>query len=283
MSTTGLTAIGTRDKSVGWYDDPITSVEEPVRDLLETYSHVPADQVVSRCVQMRDQVWEVFPWPCVGQFRFVDLSLSRKESYTRILSALSGAAGSARFLDVGCCFAQDLRKLVHDGANSANLYGLEKQAEFIDLAFDFFGDRDSFQGKFVAADIFDRENETIKAVQEDGGFNFVQLGMILHIWDMEGQIKACERVVELLAPKPGSLIVGQSVGHTTGIETPGKSGKIFKQSAETFKAMWEEVGRRTGTQWEVRAEIDAGLGIGEKRRAWDDPDTRRLTFEVERL
>jgi SAM-dependent methyltransferase len=231
----------------------------------------------------RDQVWEVFPWPCVGQFRFVDLSLSRKASYARILAALTGPTGSSRFLDVGCCFAQDLRKLVHDGANSANLYGLEKQAEFIDLAFDFFGDRDSFQGKFIAADIFDRENEIIKAVQEDGGFNFVQLGMILHIWDMEGQIKACERVVELLAPKPGSLIVGQSVGHITGIETPGKSGKIFKQSAETFKTMWEEVGRRTGTRWEVRAEIDAGLGIGEKKRAWDDPDTRRLNFEVERL
>jgi hypothetical protein len=29
--------------------------------------------------------------------------------------------------------------------------------------------------------------------------------------------------------------------------------------------------------------LDAGLGIGQQKRRWDDPDTRRLTFEVERL
>ncbi len=52
MSANGLTSIGSRDKSVGWYDAPITTVEEPVRDLLETYSHVPPGEVVSRCVEM---------------------------------------------------------------------------------------------------------------------------------------------------------------------------------------------------------------------------------------
>jgi len=111
----------------------------------------------------------------------------------------------------------------------------------------------------------------------------VQLGMILHIWDLQGQIKACERVVELLSLKPGSLVVGQSVGHATGVEVPGRNGNIFKHGAETFKTMWDEVGRRTGTKWNVQASIDAGLGIGERKREWDDPNTRRLTFEIKRL
>lgn len=44
-------AIGSKDRSVGWYDPPITSVEGPIRDLLENYSHVPSDEVISRIVE----------------------------------------------------------------------------------------------------------------------------------------------------------------------------------------------------------------------------------------
>lgn len=31
----------------------------------------------------------------------------------------------ARYLDVGCCLGQDIRKLVADGVPSAHLYGVE--------------------------------------------------------------------------------------------------------------------------------------------------------------
>lgn len=108
--------------------------------------------------------------------------------------------------------------------------------------------------------------------------------MVLHIWDLEGQIAACERVAELLRPENGVLVVGQSVGSVKAKEFPGRGGKmIYKHDAETFAAMWEEVGRRTGTKWEVRASLDQGLGIEEQNRNWDEPTTRRLFFEVERL
>lgn len=43
--------IGSKDRSVGWYDPPITTVEGPIRDLLENYSHIPADDVVSRITE----------------------------------------------------------------------------------------------------------------------------------------------------------------------------------------------------------------------------------------
>jgi len=44
--------IGTRAKTVGWYDAPITSVVEPVRDLLEVYAKFPPGEVVPRTVEM---------------------------------------------------------------------------------------------------------------------------------------------------------------------------------------------------------------------------------------
>ncbi|KAB5550009.1 hypothetical protein GE09DRAFT_1128660 [Coniochaeta sp. 2T2.1] len=273
-------AIGSKEKTVGWYDPPITSVSGPIRDLLENYSHIPADEVVPRIVETRDKIWDVFPWPCVGQFRFLDLSLSRQLSYPRILSLLQ-QSDPVRLLDVGCCFAQDLRKLVRDGAPSSSLYGLEIQSEFISLGYDFFADRETFGGRFIAADLLDRANREVKELE--GTFGVVQLGMVLHIWDLEGQTRACERVVELLKDEKGVLVVGQSVGNVEGKEFPARGRMIFKHDVETFGKMWDEVGRRTGTSWVVRARLDEGLGIDERKRNWDEPSTRRLSFEVERV
>lgn len=207
----------------------------------------------------------------------MDLSLHQQPSYPRILAALQG---SATLLDIGCCIAQDLRKLVHDGARSDNLVGLEVTPGLFDIAFDFFNDHDTFQGEFINADLFDRTNTALIPMR--GTFSFVHLGMVLHTWDLEAQARACARVVEFLKPEPGVLVVGQAVGHLHAQET-GDKKKIFRHNRESFQALWDDVGRQTGTSWEVRAELDEGLGIGEKARSWDDPDTRRLRFEVERL
>ncbi|KAK3366456.1 hypothetical protein B0H63DRAFT_536509 [Podospora didyma] len=86
-----------------------------------------------------------------------------------------------------------------------------------------------------------------------GTFGVVQLGMVLHIWDLEGQTKACERVVELLRAEKSVLVVGQRIGNLVGNEFPARGTTIFKHDAETFAIMWEEVGRRTGTESVVRA------------------------------
>lgn len=205
--------------------------------------------------------------------------MSRHERYPSILAAVKGGT---RFLDVGCCFAQDIRKLVYDGAPAENLWGLEVQEEFITLAHDFFHDgQGRHRGHFVAADLLDRANPELAAAQ--GTFGIIQLGMILHTWDRQGQLNACRRVIELLSSEPGSLIIGQSVGHLDGVESPGRGGKfIFKQNAETFRSMWEELSRETGTSWHVQTRLDDGLGIGQQKRKWDDPKTRRLVFSVVR-
>lgn len=293
--TMGTHQIGSKSKEVGWYDNSVTEVDNSVRDLLENYSGYASDEVVPlvnetvsashrpviACTDsiQRDKIWDVFPWPCVGQFRFLDLSLSRHQRYPAILAAVKRGA---RFLDVGCCFAQDIRKMVHDGASGENLWGLDKQEEFIALAHDFFRDETRLSSRFIVGDLLDCKNEELLAAQ--GTFGIVQLGMILHTWDRQGQLDACRRIIELLSSEPGSLIIGQSVGHLDGIDSPGRGGKyIFKHNAETFRQMWNELGRETGTSWHVDASLDEGLGISQKNRAWDDPRTRRLVFSVVRL
>jgi SAM-dependent methyltransferase len=202
----------------------------------------------------------------------------RSRSYQEILSRLKNGAC---LLDIGCCFAQDLRKAAHDGAPSANLYGAELMPAFIDLSYDLFLDKDKFAAHFMQADIFDEEGP-LKELE--GKMDIIQVSLFLHLFDLEGQTKACEKLVRILRQEKGVLVTGQQVGSTVPMQLPPETGsQMYKQNVESFEKMWEEVGRRTGTEWKVTAHLDAGLGIEQNKRTWDDSSTRRLVFEVERI
>ena len=44
--------VGSKSKDVAWYFPPITAVSEPVRDLLENYSHYTPDEVIPRILEI---------------------------------------------------------------------------------------------------------------------------------------------------------------------------------------------------------------------------------------
>jgi hypothetical protein len=174
-----------------------------------------------------------------------------------------------------------MRKLVHDGAPSTNLYGAELKPEFISLGYELFLDKDTFGAHFMQADLFEDGGALEKL---KGKMDIVQAGLFLHLFDLEGQMEACERIVALLKQEKGVLILGQQIGATESHQMPKESGsKMYKHNADSFEKMWQEVGRRTGTEWKVTAWLDGWLGVDMKKRLWDDPSTRRLVFELERI
>jgi 2-polyprenyl-3-methyl-5-hydroxy-6-metoxy-1,4-benzoquinol methylase len=235
----------------------------------------------SQHTQQRDKAWEVYAYPCIGQFRFLNLSLYKQPSYGRMLECLK--AGEARYLDVGCCLGQDMRKLVFDGAPASSLYGVELEAPFIDLGYDLFRDRNTLKAEFMQGDILDVDDSSeLKALQ--GTVDFVHLGMVLHIFDCDKQRKLLEACVSMLKPEAGCLIVGQAVGDVQGVAGPGQNGETsFKHSCESFRRIWNEIEELTGIRFGCRPSMDQGLGIREAKRTWDVSTTRRLSFEVERL
>ncbi|KAK3896807.1 hypothetical protein C8A05DRAFT_48312 [Staphylotrichum tortipilum] len=270
--------LGSKSKDVVWYRPAIPVLSEPVQDLLENYSHYAHDEVITRVLEIRDQMWDIFPWPCVGCFTFLDLSLSQHDDYASILDRLKHGA---IFLDVGCCIAQDLRKLVHDGALAKNLFGLEPQADFLSLATHFFRDGDRLPAEqFIHSDFMDRGNVRLRELE--GKVDIIQLGLVLHLWDWDEQIEACKRVVELLRSESESVIVGQTVGNLAGMKAPIVPGKIgFHHNVETFMKMWREVGRATGTKWDVQANLDEESGPDAIR--WGDARWKVLAFTIQRL
>ncbi|ROV90055.1 hypothetical protein VSDG_08374 [Cytospora chrysosperma] len=271
--------IGSKDKRVGWYDKLFPGVTPDARELLEGYAHVPGAEVDKYVLEMRDKAWDVYPYPCIGQFRFLNLSLHKQPSYPSMVQRLQQGA---TYLDIGCCLGQDIRKLVADGAPSENLYGAELMGDFIQLGYDLFRDKETLKTHFMQADILD-PNSQLQSLR--GTLDFIHLGMILHVFSWEEQRELLETCIQILKPQAGVLILGQSVGHAEGEASPGRhsGGLSFKHSDESFRRMWGEISERTGIKFDCRAALDEGLGVAAGKRKWDVADARRLVFEVERL
>jgi len=205
--------------------------------------------------------------------------INQHPSYKRVVNAVQNGA---RYLDIGSCFGQDLRKLISDGVPTDNTFVIEKEQGFLSAATDFFGDADRPPAKFICADVLDTSNADMNALL--GTVDIIHVSMVLHVWDWNDQIRACERMVAFLKPQKGSLILGRLVGRLTACHWRGPAGKpMFKHNVESFHKLWAEVGRRTGTEWEVRAEFAGAFGSQNGGQHWEDPATRRLMFEVERL
>lgn len=245
-------------------------------------------------MSQRNKAWEVHHYPCLGQFRFLELNLSSRPSgdlYARLLSTLrSVPPSSPAFLDVGACLGQDVRKLIHDGAPPATVAGAELSPTFIRLGYELF--RDSpVDVAMVQADILtplgeDGSASTLGSFR--GQLRVVQLGMILHLFTWEEQLNAFENTIALLRDEPGVLIIGQATGNLDGVVTQtlsvgGANKETCKHNVESFKRLIKEVESQTGTQWDVKAELDEGLSVHDGKRTWDDPNTRRLLFELERV
>lgn len=216
------------------------------------------------------------PYPCIGTFLFLDLSIARSKRYSELVTRIQGGH---KLLDVGCCFAQDLRKLVHDGAPSENLWGTDIMGGFFDLGYDLFLDKNTLRSTFLAADALDPESSLN---QLDGQIDIIYAGFFFHLFEWEQQVRIAERLIGILKPVPGSLILGKQVGKTiadTKIVPLKGAGGVWRHNAESFARMWNEAGERTGTKWVVHTDL---IDEGVSKEAWRKLNTQWVTFEIER-
>jgi hypothetical protein len=229
--------------------------------------------------------------------------------YKQILDRVKGGE---KFLDFGCCFGQEVRKLVctchptlsfsfhtphriaqaYDGAPPENLYGTDLRQEFIDLGYDLFQDRETLKSTFIAADAFDPQSPL---KQLNGRMSIVYAGSFFHLFDWDGQFAMAKRVVELLKPEPGGMLLGRQVGNFNPGEyvRDGQDGekRRWRHDPRTWKEMWELVGKETGTKWDVHVEMEdwkfakgelgiVGTKLLEQR---GEPGTGILRFVVRKL
>ncbi|KAI0104981.1 hypothetical protein GGR51DRAFT_200211 [Nemania sp. FL0031] len=281
-------AVGVGGVSAGGrYMHRLPADVESMRALLEGYSGIPTQDVDRHVYQMRDRLWDVYPYACVGRFRFASLEFASDAYYQMALFKLlqaqtesdNGEGNETRLLDVGCCVGQVLRKLAFDGVDSSRLYGTDIEPRFIDIGYDLFRDRRKFRGRFVVGDLLKPDptstSTSIASSSSDalevlnGTMTLIHATSFFHLFTWADQVRAAVRMVRLLrADRDDVMIFGRQVG-TLSPRDNGKAGsdKVYLHNGASWQKLWDEVGERTGTRWravmEPTEKIEMGSGAVE--------------------
>ncbi|KAF2104221.1 hypothetical protein NA57DRAFT_70438 [Rhizodiscina lignyota] len=187
-------------------DAPTTAKLAEARKLLEVYSRVKSEEVLPHVIAIRNKAWKIDPFPCIGQFNFLDLSVSRSPFYPEVLERVKHGH---KLLDLGCCLGCEIRAFVADGAPSENLYGSDINSHFLALGYDLFLDKSTLKSTFIAADLFASPSPLDSL---NGQMNIVYAASVIHLFDRPGQKKVVQRITQLLVTEPDSICLGRQVG-----------------------------------------------------------------------
>jgi SAM-dependent methyltransferase len=253
--------LSTEDQKVAhdsqFYSNSNPTIPNDFAVLLEAYSSIPRGSAqVSHIKSLRDEAYKVHHYPCLGLYRFLNLSLSTHPLYkSYVLPLLKSPPKDASdvefrpiFLDFGTCLGQDLRKLIYDGASPTLLYGCDVLPAFITLGYDLFRDREIFPPThFLApADAFDTSSDNTLATL-DGRCAIVHVSAVFHLFNYPDQVLLAKRIVKLLQPRPGSLILGHQNANKNCGEYPSRPGHrsetLFRHNEVSWQGLWERVGR----------------------------------------
>ncbi|CAG8955049.1 hypothetical protein HYFRA_00007063 [Hymenoscyphus fraxineus] len=297
---------GARSTNLPWYVASLDNkLGERTRKIFEEYSGLAPDEVEPHVYEVRKLAWSVFPWPCIGEFWFLELGLTRHPEYDNILHTLKDTSlQSPKLLDLGTCLGQDLRELAYNGVPINSLYGADLVPGFEAAAYKLFRDSDRFgPSNFITSNIFS-ENIDDGLVKTRGTWDIIHATMFLHIWSLEDQEKACENILKLLSEKPGSMVIGTQTGSVKPSEftlrpplcEPGEHKVVYRHSKDTMSDMWTRAGNKLGVKIEVRTDYDEeeraarekgrlekGPEWEAKQRFFTGEDERRVFFTIIRL
>ncbi|XWW92241.1 hypothetical protein V2A60_000164 [Cordyceps javanica] len=264
-------------RDVEWYQPTLVNLPETAKEIFRDYSGIPEKDILNHIHRVRDKAWDILPYPCIGVFRFLDFGAHNSPIYPVVLDRLKKGD---TMLDLGCCFGQDIRKLVADGAPSTNILGADTEGRFVDLGYELFQDRETLQSHFYTQSIFDEEF----LPEWHGKVDIIYLGSFLHLFDFQKQAVVVSQLVKLLRKRQGSLVFGRHLGADEGGEFRMDSlgWDLYRHSDATIQKLWKQAPEG---QWEVSSDLTRyeSEGWDNSRRGWQGNEIKQMSFVATRL
>ena len=169
-----------------------------------------------------------------------------------------------------------------DGApSSAAMYRIDVEPAFFDLGYELFRDRNILDARFITADLTQKSVRGLKSLQ--GSFDIISVQNVFHLFNLEVQKTVAQNLVSLTKPVAGSLVYGRQLGSKEGKEVEGfaKGTAAFAHSVETWVKFWQEIGKATASEWQVRIQEDE-ISEWMKPQTWSIPSMTFLVFTAVR-
>jgi hypothetical protein len=122
-------------------------------------------------------------------------------------------------------------------------------------------------GQLIGADITDDNSELV--VRLKGELDMVYISLFLHVFDWDNQVEVAKRVLDLLAAKPGSLIVCRIMACRDQSAINATLGRMpyYYHDLSSWNRLWEKVQHDTSLQLDVHS--------------WEQPDELAAKHPVE--
>ncbi|KIK40734.1 hypothetical protein CY34DRAFT_764385 [Suillus luteus UH-Slu-Lm8-n1] len=213
-------------------------------------------------LEVQAKAYEVAPYPCIHNFIFLRLNLSRISVYEHILK-LGRERPDALLLDIGCCFGIDARKAAADGFPAKNIIASDILNEFLQLSHELFKTTPAaYPGCFLPGDVFDPAFLSIAAPSDDvsplpaidlsllkslnplhGRISAINAISFFHLFNEEKQLHVAKALAGLLSAQPGSVICGYQVGNPekgmVNTSIAGSIHQLFVHSPNTWTSLWD--------------------------------------------
>lgn len=165
------------------------------------------------------------------------------------------------------------------------------------MGHELFRDRETFQNRFIMADLFDTTSDSALE-RTKGKWDVINIIMFLHVFDWSTQLVACKRILGLLSRKSGNMIIGAQTGSTEAGEhvlkppfvAEGEHKTVYRQSLETFTDMWKIVEKDEDVKLKIQVQYDEEKDrelrakeeeTGGKNKFFSGQHQRRLFFTIE--
>ncbi|KAI9209192.1 uncharacterized protein BJ171DRAFT_594969 [Polychytrium aggregatum] len=205
--------------------------EIPEVEFLTKYSNISKEEALARIEQVKDALRRdgQHLYKCIEHGTFGNSKINRHPFYRQLLEL--SRSPDFRFLELGCCFGVDTRKLIHDGVDPAKLSVSDLSDVYWNLGRDilFAGDEPSVErvfGDFTTAESSSDLPHIVSAHGWVEKFDAVSAFAILHCLSKEQTDQFLVNCFQSL--KWGGNLIGwcvgtlNSAGSTTNVMTPTK-------------------------------------------------------------
>ncbi|KAI6039677.1 hypothetical protein EDC04DRAFT_3112127 [Pisolithus marmoratus] len=222
----------------------------------------------------------VAPYPCIYVFTFLRVGITKLPVYQDIL-AIGRERPDAIFLDLGCCFSVDSRKVALDGFPAHRIISLDLKKEFPELSnFLFRTSKDTWAGHFIPGDVLDPEVLPVAPITRRGSklgsppdlstltslnplhgrCSVIYASCFLPLFTEEQQVHLGRALAGLLSPEQGSLICGMQISKKEKGSNPMVFGSseytVFCHSPQSWTELWD------GTVFE-KGEVEVKINVWE--------------------
>ncbi|KAH9927501.1 uncharacterized protein BXZ73DRAFT_102633 [Epithele typhae] len=230
------------------------------------------EELRKHALSVQEEAYSVHPYRCIRRFAFLQLKLARLPAYGKLL-AIGKERKNPIFLDIGCCFGNDIHKAVADGFPMGGVIGSDLHPEYWDLGHKLFKTTpETFPVAFLPGDVFDPVHLEVAppaptdAAASDAAPPFslplwtagltslnplraraaaIHASSFFHLFDEAQQLHVARALAGLLDPAPGSVILGSHGGRAekglrTEVRRANSHGRtMFCHSPESWAALWD--------------------------------------------